>query len=708
MIIKKVEIENFFCYVGINEFLFEEGLNIISAKNSGGKSHLFNAFHWTFFNKIYVDKEEDSTKKEWKDASKIITLPDHIKEFGNESDFDTRIRIFLSSEFHQNDDVKGEVVDYIFQKEVSFKKRDDNSFFPTNTPSLEIEYVKNGQTEFISQGEQEWFLDRLFPVSLRKFMWFQGETVDELYDFGNPSTLNYAIKEISYFPIYENFVRITSNSNVSINKKIDKELRKIKKLSTEQEKIINDIEDSRHSVSSLEENIIETSKTMEELNEAIHKEEEKLKGFDKYSEIKSKVVQFDYDIKKMKEKWENLLIERKEDFISKWMLYKCDSLIEASQANIDLLSYEVQNMQEDDSPVPMTLPGPEYVEKMLEDHICYICNRPVEENSPAHEALLARMNDFKNNQIQKILSNNLTDLKKIKRDVSRTLATISDEVDANDKEIVLVRDGIRNTQKKKDNLYSESGISQTSEITIGASTAEQLLNKLKNLNSSRETQSRRLQNYEIDLKVEKNKIAELIQSKNKLIASQGDDELPEMKAKDYIEILDNILNKLKDKALNFLIEEIEIESNKLYQKYLGGVTQGEIKIERGIGIVDKKTKKVLSNLNTAELTAQKLAVANAFLSLSEKKMNRSFPLLADAPTSQFDDENTLSLTKNLKDSFKQIIVMSKDYNRIQGRELSNFIEEAKVSKFYILKNDMIDLNGPDSRVNKKTYKEEIK
>ena len=89
-------------------------------------------------------------------------------------------------------------------------------------------------------------------------------------------------------------------------------------------------------------------------------------------------------------------------------------------------------------------------------------------------------------------------------------------------------------------------------------------------------------------------------------------------------------------------------------------------------------------------------------------MNRSFPLLADAPTSDFDDENTLFLTQNLSGSFDQIIIMSKDYNKIKGDERANFIAKAKISKYYELKNELIDKDGADSRSNKKTYINTIK
>src|SRR5690606_1051626 len=110
MIINKVEINNFFCYVGENIFEFDKGLNIISAKNSGGKSHFFNAFHWTFFDNIYVDKESDSSKKEWKIASKANVLPDHVIENSKNNDIlKSSIKITLTAEFHKNEEIKNEL-----------------------------------------------------------------------------------------------------------------------------------------------------------------------------------------------------------------------------------------------------------------------------------------------------------------------------------------------------------------------------------------------------------------------------------------------------------------------------------------------------------------------------------------------------------------------------------------------------------------------
>jgi hypothetical protein len=164
------------------------------------------------------------------------------------------------------------------------------------------------------------------------------------------------------------------------------------------------------------------------------------------------------------------------------------------------------------------------------------------------------------------------------------------------------------------------------------------------------------------------------------------------------------LNTLKNEALTKLIKEIELESNRLYNLYLGGNTQGLIEIDKGIRILDRTPKRrALTNLNTAEIVAQKLAVANAFLSLSEKKMNKSYPIIADAPTSDLDHKNTYSLTVNIGSSFNQMIIMSKDYFNFEGDSRRKLIQDAKIVTYYEFVNKVIDGDLADVRSNRKTF-----
>ncbi|WP_367268575.1 AAA family ATPase [uncultured Pedobacter sp.] len=706
MLINSLRVNNFYCYLDENVFEFSKGLNIVSGLNSGGKSQLFNAFYWTLFNKVYVDIDSSTTKKEWKDADKIIIAPEKIEY---ESLIGDRIECFveigLTNEFHENEEPKGELVDYTILKSVTYEKHKDGLYF-VSKPELTISYVTGGEINYIKSTDFNWFLNRIFPSSIRKFMWFQGETVDELYDFSKPSTLNNAINEISYFPLYDNLNSIVDASVSSIEKKIDKELRSRKKLTNDQEELIQKINTTKDSIAKLQQSITTNEEKVAEITEAIYLEEQKLKGFDKYTDLKVKINKLDSDFQYAKDRIDSLVGESKEKLISKWMLNGCDKLIKASEKNLKIIQAEIQSFQKSENPVPITLPGPEYVEKMIADHICYICERPVEEGSPAYKALELRLEDFKTNQDYKILNDNYTELNRARKKLLGILPDIEQEVIDHNKEIdksIEKRNKIYNQKKV---VFAESGVTKEEDISIGSSTASQILNKVESLRNNKDRLDKYLFNNKLEINDLENKLQDLLKVKSDTIKLDGG--IVEEEARDYIILFSKTIALLRQRALTTLINEIQAESNTLYNLYLGGRAQGEIIIDRGVSVIDKHTKNIMSNLNTAEIVAQKLAVANSFLSLSEKTLGRSFPMIADAPTSDLDHLNTANLTKSLGKSFEQMIIMSKDYALLSDAERQAMINDANVVKYYELTNDLIDKDGPESRINKKTYVTVIK
>jgi DNA sulfur modification protein DndD len=707
MIINKVIISDFYCFLGQTILEFSKGLNIISAVNSGGKSQLFNAFYWTFFDKIYADVNNSSTKKEWKDANRLIVSPDIIKEGCEEGDkIISSVEIFLSNEFHENSEPKGELIEYTFTKKVVYKKI-QNTISVFSKPELIISYVKDGETFILPQYNQSWFLEDIFPSSIRKFMWYQGETMDELYDFSKPSTLKNAINEISYFPMYDNMEKIVKSSSISISKKIEKVLKLQKKLSGSQERLINDINYKTRIIENKKESLTELESDISRLQDDIADEEHKLKGYDKYRDIKDQLTKLESELNLTKARIDDSNNYIKESLINKWMLNGCEGLIKASEKNLNILSEEIKLFQNTTNPVPFSLPGPEYVEKMIADSKCYICEREVLEDTPEYEALKKRLNDFENNSNQKILEGNYTELNRARRRLLSELPDIEVEFNKKNKAVEALIKTRNRLVNKISSVYTDSGHDKELDITVGATTASQILSKIQSLRSAMERKNSakkaivfELSNLEDDLKkdnLEKTKTMVNI-----------DTDFVESNASDYIEMFVESIGQLRSTALTRLINEIQQESNRLYSLYLGGKTQGEIEISNGISIIDRGTKKILSDLNTAEIVAQKLAVANAFLSLSEKKMKRAYPIVADAPTSDLDHENTYNLTVNIGSSFDQMIIMSKDYALLDNNERDTLIKEAKIVKYYEFKNEMIDVHGPDSRTNKKTYITTIK
>ena len=121
MLIKKVNINNFFCFLGENKFVFEKGLNIISSPNTGGKSQLFNTFFWTFFDQIYIENENDNGKKVWKSSNNIITIPDALaKDDTFLGKIKTSVEIIVEAESPSSSDEIVDLIEYTFKKTVIY------------------------------------------------------------------------------------------------------------------------------------------------------------------------------------------------------------------------------------------------------------------------------------------------------------------------------------------------------------------------------------------------------------------------------------------------------------------------------------------------------------------------------------------------------------------------------------------------------------
>lgn len=705
MIINKVIINNFYCFLDENILDFSRGLNIISANNAGGKSQLFNAFYWTFFDQIYADNQ--SGKKEWQSSSHIIVCPDKLRiETKPNETITSTVEITLSAEYHQNDEPKEEIVTYTFLKKVVYEKKFSNLSI-LSRPELTISLVKEGETEFIPTHQHTMFLNKIFPSSIRKFMWYQGESMDELYDFSNPNTLKNAIKEISYFPIYDNMEKIVKLSATSIERKIEKELGKQNKLSENQQRLINDINFASRHIENKRVHVSDLRKEIEKLGDDIAEVEHNLKGYDKYRDIKEQLVKYQADLDLTKQRIDDADVYLKETLINKWMLNGCEKLIKNSDKNLNILNNEIQKFQNTNNPIPMSLPGPEYVEKMINDHMCYICERGVIEGTPPFDALKRRLHDFEKNSTYKILQDNYTELNKARKRLLYDLPGIHEEITENNQSREDLIKKRNNLSKKINNIYETSGEENGANITVGATTASQMLSKIQSFRNSITSKTKSLNFILSDLdKLEENLNRSIIERDKSI--KNIDNNIIESLAANYIKMFVISIGELRSIAYAKLIKEIQEESNKLYSLYLGGKPQGEIVIDKGVRIEDKITHEVLSELNTAELVAQKLAVANAFLSLSEKKMNRSYPIVADAPTSDFDPENTYNLTINIGASFDQIIIMSKDYTALSNDERNVLIKEAGIVKWYEFRNEKINSEGNDSRANKKTFITTIK
>lgn len=704
MKIESVKIKNFFCYLDEVEFTFDKGLNIVSASNGGGKSQLFNAFYWVFFNQIYTNLGENTHKKKWKSADEIILCPDYYRANSNDGDsIETIVEIKLvAPHFKPGYNKDDHNIEYTFRRVINYKKEDDSLKAWTNS-GLQIEYNFESETHFADKTELENLLNTIFPVNLRKFMWYQGETMDELYDFSNNVTLRKAIDGISYYPIYDSLHKIVEKSFENISQKIYREQKKDNKISKEQNKVIEEIFQLQKQLKTKIESRLNYENDINELDDKIVNIEDKLSGFDHFIKFKSTLVDLESQLLQTKNEIDFIEHSTKDDLITKWMLNGCEKAILKSENNLEKLNQIIQDISETENPIPVNLPGPEYIERMLQDNVCYICERPVEKDSEPYAALKKRMYDFEVNLKNRILSDNYLELNRAKRRITNELPKINDEIDEVEKKKKSLIKKRNLLARKIDNLYTEIGSENRGQLDDGAHTASRLTNQLHTYNIEVKKKTRYLQDTLNSIEIIEKKLKDLNERSDFYRRTNDKPASVEEKAKNYIKLFVDSIGILKSKAYEKLITEIEIESNRLYSLYLGKKEQGNIVITKnGIRITDKKTGDFLSNLNAGEEVASNLAVANSFLSLSAKKMNKSYPLIADAPTSDLDYQNTYNLTVNISDSFEQMIIMSKDYVQFSDQQINELIAKANISNFYIVSNELINPEEDNSRTNKKS------
>jgi DNA sulfur modification protein DndD len=176
MIIKKVTIENYMCYYGVNHFEFANGLNIILGENGEGKTKFFEALEWLFKG---GDRNLD-----------LIASAKKLDEIAVGESFVVKVTIQVEQyEEHR----------YLSR---SFNITKDSELdCTTSKPYFEgIEENKKGER---SQVDAERLLGQVFPNEIRKYSLFKGES--ELNVFENDDALINLINLFSDAKYYEKY-----------------------------------------------------------------------------------------------------------------------------------------------------------------------------------------------------------------------------------------------------------------------------------------------------------------------------------------------------------------------------------------------------------------------------------------------------------------------------------------------------------------------
>lgn len=141
------------------------------------------------------------------------------------------------------------------------------------------------------------------------------------------------------------------------------------------------------------------------------------------------------------------------------------------------------------------------------------------------------------------------------------------------------------------------------------------------------------------------------------------------KRREMLKDVYELSSRTKQRKYEELIQLLENKTNEHYENINAptGAFYGKIKFEGDIEhgyrpiIIDDNNKNVTSTLNTSQLSSMKISIIMAVVSANKNRgYNNHYPLIADAPVSDFDTVKTPSFLKEAANTFGQSIIIIKE------------------------------------------------
>lgn len=705
MIIEKIELENFMCFAGKCNFEFTEGINVIIGDNGYGKSKLYDAFYWVLYDQVFV-----SEKKEFLNTSSVKSkiISDKVKYKAKDGKISASVRIT----FHN---LERDIV-YILERKYIANIR-DGLVIETNDSEFSLmekeDAILNAKM-VLDEDKRTRIVSNILPPQVKDYLWFQGEQVESIIDFNKQDTLTKAINVLSSITRYDEIKEIAITSAKSANSEYDREVKRLSKdigrseeLELEKTNIEEKISDLQKEEIEINENLSRAEARCEELlnkqadAQKINELQERKKGaMNLLKEMNDRLLeeQISFHRKMFRNKWVlKGTDELQKNYAIKFSNYEQKKLqLAADKVAKEKLDKETATKLQ--TRLPFNVPEPNYLEWMLEQEKCLVCDREAKKNSEAWKMikeLLDRPERNKKIKDEKPLTiqNFTDDLKRLYTN-GLSLKSRIEDIDDEITESLTIRKSI-NTKVREANKELEKIEEEIKKLLSDTSMSDEDAANILNEYSIQNKKAK-------DFKVDQNKITQLIvHNKNNLkyvneqLNSLVTGEIPKwlIDKRDILNDFVTITSSTRERVFNSLIALLEKEANKHYEAMTSGnkSAKGHIKLRKLPNnnympeIIDNNDVPLLGS-NTSNLILVKLAVIMAIISAKTTGRGTDlYTLITDAPTSVFGEDYTIGFCKTISKVYRQSIVMSKEFYKNENlkNELLNN-PEIKIGKVYMI------------------------
>lgn len=701
MIIKKVEINNFQCYFRNNVFEFKDGLNIILGANAHGKSKFFDAVYWLFNGDVILDNSGYFQK------DLLISK----KELSKIEEDDVR-SVLVSMELNRN----GE--EYLIQRSFSFTKEEDG-FPKIGEEKFIIEYtLSNGER---IQRRDEQFLEHIFPAAIRKYSLFKGEHSLKVFDpNNNPDALKNLVNALTKFKSFDTYVEIGESAKSAAIKSIERIASKSIKDKSKYNRERSERDYYRVHVGKCEKSIKQLVAEISRVKFLQEKDCSYLEISEEIEVLNKKISRYNSELAQIDSIINNTSNFNVTLFDEYWILRDFSTIRRAYNKKFNAFEKERRRIEQEfdhekgkkegkkeilqhltDTPLPIGVPDERHLDEMLKEEICKVCNRKAPKDSEAYLYMQERLTQFikslnpdieaqeeedvafKNsfeqelNDLNKLLQRKLPQIHSLKKSIEETFNFLEKR-----------RERRQVIQKKLDDLENEKG-RVLSNSTAGEKSLLDIAQSLKNYTHDLSI----YENQKTNLETELTRLKLKLEEHEKQVSSISINEVPSylLEKKEIIIDLHKVFRDTRERKFTELIEEIEKLTNKYYLQLgaaSGGYT-GQIRISKSsddninVYVKDKVThENITHTLSGSTITSIYLAILMAISAIASKRYSDSFPVIFDAPISDFDNAKSKEFFELARNTFGQSIVLIKNY----------IVEESPNSKKYMIEKDFYDIN----------------
>lgn len=699
MRINNITINNFQSYYGQQSVDFGKGLNLIIGKGGKGKSKLFNAFYWVLFGKLYISEIG------WRSTD---GLPNNANFALKRHEFINK-KALKETEVGQyvNTSVRIEIIDdnglvYEIERSVSAQRMphenwDHEKAWTVDNNILKISYESTTGTKVKTADLAADVISELFPEGIRGYIWFQGESLDDLINFRSHENLRDAVKHISYYPYYEKLSQIISAAKTKICTLESKHMREANKHISTVRDLVSRIESAQRTIRTETEKKKQYEEEINAINLHLTESENKLSGLASFTQLVKEYGTCDTEIARINGKLNEVDTYQRRKLPELWILRGIEEMIRRSK---EIIKQHVETEYTLPERKYLDNPSKSKLEEILRDKVCFVCGSPVDaehqhaidyivERMRMQEAYLQELEDYKTNlEFSKHFNMLIGKIADFPDSLLVSLSKIDGQFQDSENEIEKLQSQRKKLLEKKrslDEKIEEAKKKHGVDPIQQAGTAQLLNNNMRGSRAELEKVKRRFNASEkiiSDAKVEL-RTAERELEKIKGKGGASITQVEETEWKNISTFLEDICTRVQEKARIELLHLIEKKANEFYIRF----TEHDTGYKGRIDIDDNYTIRFDAGLNTSHEDRKKMSIINALLSLNQEALGTYYPFISDAPTSSFDPETTHKYLIGIKDIFEQTIIITKDVE-IDSDNYNDIFNAVNVSRIYNLESKL--------------------